>query len=122
MGKYGTECVAYGCNKRRKRKNEDIRSDSEGSSDAESMMLLSNEHYARFYTFALESLAMNIESFPYYKLFCLKYIEIAIWPLLYIKNEFCESGITGHSSRLSCKRLFHYKCMSPVVDFGQDFS
>lgn len=33
MGKYSTGCIAYGCGKRRKRKIEESRSDSEGSSD-----------------------------------------------------------------------------------------
>ena len=70
----------------------------------------------------LESLAMDVTSFPYYKLFRFSHVEIAIWPLLYVKSEWCESSMTGHSTRLSSKRAFHVKCMSGIIDFGRDFS
>ena len=40
MGKNGTQCCAFGCNKRKKRKleQEAARSDSEGSEDEESQI------------------------------------------------------------------------------------
>ena len=36
MGKNGTQCCAFGCNKRKKRKQDAIRSESEGTHDEES--------------------------------------------------------------------------------------
>ena len=35
---------------------------------------------------------------PYYKVCKLECVEIAIWPLLYLKEEWCESNVKGHVS------------------------
>ena len=34
----------------------------------------------------------------YYKVCKLECVEIAIWPLLYLKEEWCESNVKGHVS------------------------
>ena len=55
----------------------------------------------------LEMLADEKTQIPYYKAFKFLYIEIAVWPLLYLKNEWCESSFAGTQTRLSKKRAFH---------------
>lgn len=83
--------------------------------------LMASPHYNEFYSLALELLASGEKNLPYYKFFRNQYIEIAIWPLLYVKPEWCESAIEGGGTRRSAKRAFHLKAMSSIVDFGQDY-
>lgn len=66
-------------------------------------------------------IATGNRQIPYYKLFRKKYVEIAIWPLLYVREEWCESAIAGGISHLSAKHAFHLKAMSVIVDYGQDY-
>ena len=85
-------------------------------------LLMQNPHYREYYTFVLEQVPLEQIKVPYYKIFRRRHIEIAIWPLLYIKPEWCESAMEGGNTRLSSKRAFHIKAMSFIADFGQDFS
>lgn len=59
-------------------------------------------------------LANGEGSIPYYKLFRMKHVEIAIWPLLYVQPQWCESAIEGGTSRLSANHAFY-------LNFAQDF-
>jgi len=86
------------------------------------ILLENSQHYNEYYTLVLEMLACDSDTVPYYKAFSFECIEVAIWPLLYVKEEWCESAISGHASRLSAKKSFHYKALSPIIDYGQDFS
>ena len=51
--------------------------------------------FSRCYDYVLELLVSNIFSLTYYKICRLECIEMAIWPLLYIKEEWCESKVGG---------------------------
>ena len=83
--------------------------------------LLNNRHYNIYLDKVLEMLASDQRQNPYYSAFRLPYVEIAIWPCLYLKDEWCESAIRGNETRLSMKRAFHFKAMSSIVDFSLDF-
>ena len=50
-----------------------------------------------------------------------KHIECALWPNLYPFKSWCDSGMEGHESRLSCKRSFWIKLCSEIIDFSTDF-
>ena len=52
-------------------------------------------NFSRYYDYVLELLASDIFTLPYYKVCRLECIEMAIWPLLYIKEEWCESKLGG---------------------------
>ena len=52
--------------------------------------------YSHYYTYVLELLAKDKMELQYYEFCKLQCIEIAIWPLLYIKEQWCESNISGH--------------------------
>lgn len=84
--------------------------------------LRENEYYNHFYELAQRKLVEGTTRIPYWTLFRMEFVEMAIWPLLYLKPEWCESGNHGGQTRLSAKRLFHCKVMSGILDFGQDFS
>ena len=80
-----------------------------------------NIHYAYFYERASVKLCNEENNIPYYEVFQMEYIEIALWPLLYVKEEFCESSMKGSEDRQSAKHAFHLKCTSTIVDFSQDY-
>ena len=48
--------------------------------------------------FFLGLLATDTFTLPYYKVCKLECVEIAIWPLLYLKEEWCENNVKGHVS------------------------
>ena len=83
--------------------------------------LLGGEEYRNWYDYTLMKIAEGKKNIPYYEVFKMKYVKMAIWPLLYVKKEFCESAIDGNESRLSAKKSFHAKCLSSIMDFSQDF-
>ena len=56
--------------------------------------LLNNQHYSLYFDKVLEMLADEKRQIPYYSAFRLSYVEIAIWPCLYLKDEWCESAIS----------------------------
>ena len=58
-------------------------------------------HYSYYYDYALQMIVKEEDSIPFYKLFRLKGIEMAIWPLLHIKEGWCESNICGSVSSIS---------------------
>ena len=53
---------------------------------------------SRYYDYVLELIASEQSSLSYYKMGHLECIEIALWPLLYIKEEWCESKVMGQVS------------------------
>nr|CAB3220780.1 A-kinase anchor protein 14-like [Phallusia mammillata] len=50
-----------------------------------------------------------------------KYLECAIWPVLYWNREWCESSIHNATSHASMKKAFCVKAMSSIMDYGQHF-
>ena len=52
-------------------------------------------YFSPCYDYVLELLASKIFSLTYYKICRLECTEMAIWPLLYIKEEWCESKVGG---------------------------
>lgn len=50
-----------------------------------------------------------------------KYLECALWPLLYFNKNWCESYIDGVTTRKSSKISFRLKLLSSIVDYGNDF-
>lgn len=50
-----------------------------------------------------------------------KYIECALWPLLYLKKEWCESAIEDSGTRKSAKICFRLNLLSNIVNFSADF-
>ena len=59
---------------------------------------------------------------PFYELFQIEYIETAIWPLLYPYKRMCESSVGNGNARMSLKRAFILKVLSPVVDYSMDYA
>lgn len=43
--------------------------------------------------------------------------EYTLWPNLCPFTNWCESYLTGHESRPSCKISFHVKVSSEVIDY-----
>ena len=58
-------------------------------------MIVSISHY---YDYVLELLAQSEYGLPYCKVCQLQCIEMAIWPLLYVKKEWRESNLSGKVS------------------------
>ena len=54
--------------------------------------------FIRLYDYVLGLLATDTFTLPYYKVCKLECVEIAIWPLLYLKEEWCENNVKGHVS------------------------
>lgn len=75
--------------------------------------------YSKLYTVALRLLAAEKFKMPYFKASSLSGLVTAIWPLLYIKDNWCESATEGGQSRVSAKKMFYVKVISGVLDFGQ---
>ena len=51
--------------------------------------------YGHYYSYALELIAQDKMQLPFYEYPRLQCIEMAIWPLLYINEKWCESTISG---------------------------
>ena len=69
-----------------------------------------NEHYNKFsYDMILPGLSSNERYIPYWKAFRLTYVEIAIWPLLYLRDKWCESAERGNTDdHWSAKKVFPF--------------
>ena len=69
---------------------------------------------SHYYSYALELIAQDKMFFKFYEHFRLQCIEMAIWPLLYLHEKWCESNISGQVYVLSfhvkhfCKLLYGY--------------
>ena len=50
---------------------------------------------SHYYCYALELIAENKLRLQFYEYSSLQCIEMAIWPLLYLKESWCESNISG---------------------------
>ena len=50
----------------------------------------------------MQLIAEQKTDLPYYEYSRLQCIEMAIWPLLYVKEKWCESNISGQVYALSC--------------------
>ena len=50
---------------------------------------------SHYYSYALELIAQNKLRLQFYEYSSLQCIEMAIWPLLYLKESWCESNISG---------------------------
>ena len=83
--------------------------------------LLQSQQYRRWYDWANDKLTKGETNIPYYEVFKMDYVEMAVWPLLYVKENYCESILSGKTDRVSAKTSFHAKCLSAVVDFSQDY-
>ena len=59
--------------------------------------------FSHYYGYVLELLAQSEYGLPYYKVCQLQCIEMAIWPLLYVKKEWCESNLSGKVSYIIFK-------------------
>ena len=57
--------------------------------------LLTSVSPRRYYNYVLELIASEQYSLPYYKMCCLECTKIALWPLLYITEEWCENKVKG---------------------------
>ncbi|CAK8689947.1 unnamed protein product [Clavelina lepadiformis] len=49
-------------------------------------------------------------------------VQNAIWPLLYPYKTMCESSVENGNARMSLKRAFILKVLSPVVDYSMDYA
>ena len=50
---------------------------------------------SHYYSYALELIAQNKLRLQFYEYSSLQCIEMAIWPLLYLKESWCETNISG---------------------------
>ena len=51
--------------------------------------------FSHYYSYALELIAQDKMQLPFYEYTRLECIEMAIWPLLYIHEKWCECNISG---------------------------
>lgn len=54
--------------------------------------------FRHFYDHVLELLAQSEYELPYYRVCWLQCMEIAVWPLLYVKKECNEINLSGQES------------------------
>ena len=50
-----------------------------------------------------------------------KGLECALWPHLYPFEKWCETTLSGNSSRESSKISFNFKILSEIIDYSLDF-
>ena len=85
------------------------------------LMTATNSHYSHFIhphnSHQLES------KYSFNRAFQLPYIETAIWPILYFRDDLCESSISqSENSHHSKKKHFFLKASSSIMDYSCSFN
>jgi len=82
----------------------------------EFLMNCSNSHYSHFFH-QMHMLEFK-NSYNFAELSKIEYIETALWPILYYRDDFCKSAISQTAdTKLSRKKHFFHKCLSPLIDY-----
>jgi len=85
------------------------------------LMSCPDSHYSHF--FHQRHMLELKQSYNFAELTKIKYIETALWPVLYYRDDFCESSISqAADTKLSRKKHFFHKCLGPVIDYSLDFA
>ena len=74
--------------------------------------------YKYYYTLASK---LQKKKIPFWEALRLPGLECALWPALYPLKTFCESIITGGTTRESGKTAFRVKLYSQVRDYSEHF-
>jgi len=87
----------------------------------EFLMNCPDSHYSHF--FNQRHMLELKESYNLAELSKIKFIETALWPVLYYRDDFCESAISqAADTKLSRKKHFFHKCLGPVINYSLDFA
>jgi len=85
------------------------------------LMSCLDSHYSYF--FDQRHMLELKDSYNFAELSKIKYIETALWPVLYYRDDFCESAISqAADTKLSHKKHFFHKCLGPIIDYSLDFA
>ena len=81
------------------------------------LMSRTDSHYTQFTQRHIDGTLHDKYSF--HQALRIPFIETAIWPILYHRDDLCESQITPTGNlKHSKKRHFFLKCLSPILDFS----
>ena len=84
------------------------------------LMSRNDSHYSHFIHLCNSHTLQ--QNYTFNKTFRLPFVETAIWPVLYHRDDFCEFSIVqSDSSRHFKKRQFIHKCLFPILDFSSLF-
>ena len=76
-------------------------------------------HYSHF--IELHNSHSLQDKYTFNETFRLPFVETGIWPILYHRDQFCESSILQSDNSRHSKRQFIHKCLSNILDFSSLF-
>ena len=78
-------------------------------------------HSSHYYNYALQLIAQGKLDLRYYEFGKLQCIEMAIWPLLYTDEKWCESNISGQVYQKSVDFSFSFYCIKMFTNIDVQF-